>query len=172
VTSDAPGGPTVKIDGQIADMSIRDAAGRDVISGADGNRVLAALETLIRYSWDDDQRRETRQAQHEAERQRDRDEAAAQWIMTRRRLDAVAEQIGNLETTASVTRGRLDAVAERIGRMETAAGETRADAQQLQRWLWAILAAIALLALAMAAHYLGLIGVAAMTALIYLVRSR
>jgi Flp pilus assembly protein TadB len=99
------GDSAIRLDGQAGDVAVGDVAGGALtkISGADANRIVDLLQAQLQYSWDDDQRREVRQAQTDAERQRDRDETAMQWRMTRQRLDVVVQRLDHLDATAAET---------------------------------------------------------------------
>jgi Flp pilus assembly protein TadB len=140
------GESAVRLEGQAGDVSVGDVAAGNVvkISGADANKIVDLLQAQMRYNWDDDQRREIRQGQMDQTRRRERDEEALRWEMMRQRFEAIAT--------------RLDRLDHRSG--------------QMSRMVLGVIVVVTLLALAMVAHYLGLIGVAAGAALIYLVRSR
>jgi hypothetical protein len=90
---------------QVGDVAVGDVAAGNVvkISGADANKILDLLQAQIRYNGDDDQRREVRQAQIDAQRRRERDETSLQWAMVRQRLDIVMQRIDRLDATAAET---------------------------------------------------------------------
>jgi hypothetical protein len=80
------------------------------INGVDGNKMIDMLQAQLRYNWDDDQRRELRQAQadedrrrHEEDRRKDRDSADLQWAMMRQRFDVIITRLENLERAAITT---------------------------------------------------------------------
>jgi hypothetical protein len=161
VTSDIAG---ISLDGaQAGDVSVGDVAAGNLvkITGADANKILGLLEAQIRYAWDDDQRREARQAQVDADRQHDLDAAAMHWQMTRQRLDVIVTRLDHLDT---------------------ATAETHAEARRV-RVAGAILAAvlaliiIAVIVIAIDRYYLAggllrsIVGAAGATG-IYYVRSR
>jgi Flp pilus assembly protein TadB len=151
----------VSLDGaQVGDVAVGDVAGANVvkITGADANKIVDLLQAQIRYSWDDDQRRELRQAQIDTERRHDQNEASLRWEMMRQRFDIISKRLDHLDASAAATAATV--------------------ARHIQ-WSRLIVAVLAVMIIAMALHYLGILGtalrasgIAAAILVLYYVRHR